>query len=408
MSDAALRAVADAARSHRARLVALLAARSRDLAGAEDAVAEALRQALEAWPARGVPDRPAAWLMTAAKRAMGQARARSATASRALPLLMLVTDEAAEEPDAWPDHRLGLLFACTHPAIDPATQTPLMLQAVLGLSAERIASAFLMSPAAMGQRLARAKQRLREAGARFERPDPAEVAPHLGQVMECILAAAALGWESVPGSDPGRADLAQEAVFLAETLADLTPDEPEPQALLAQLLYVRAREGARRSGYVPLTEQDTRLWDKALILQADLALAAAGERAQARGTLGRFQCEAAIQAVHCERSRTGRVNLAALETLHDALARLCPSTGATVAAAAVALERRGPLAAMARLDSLGPEAGSFQPYWALLAEIRLRAGHPAEAQAALARALGLTEDPGLRVWLSARMAALVP
>jgi RNA polymerase sigma-70 factor (ECF subfamily) len=397
--DAARAAAERAVRAAYGRLVALLAARSRDLAGAEDALSEALRAALESWPRRGVPDRPEAWLMTAARRAAGHARARAATAEAALPDLTRIAEEADAMPDAYPDHRLGLLFACVHPAIDRGTQTPLMLQAVLGLSAERIAGACLISPAALGQRLARAKAGLREAGARFSRPEPDEIAPHLPQVMEAVLAAAALGWEAVPGSDPGRADLAAEALFLAELLADLTPEEAEPKGLLALVLHIRAREPARAQRYLALSEQDTGLWDHRMIDRADLLLAEAG----AMGRFGRFQCEAAIQSVHSEGAMLGRTNWPALATLHAALSRLSPSLGGQVAAAAVTLELDGPPAALSALDALAG-AETYQPWWALRAEALARQGDRAGQAEALRRAIGLTEDAALRAWLAARLA----
>lgn len=395
----AARAAEQAARDHYARLLALLAARTRDLAAAEDALAEAFRAALDAWPRSGIPDRPEAWLMTAAKRAAGAARARSATAAAALPTLMLLTSEESEVPAAIPDHRLGLMFACTHPALDAAVQTPLMLQVVLGLTADRIAPAFLMTPAALGQRLSRAKARLKEAGAAFTIPEADEIAPRLPQVMETVLAAAALGWEAVPGSDPARADLASEAVHLAEVLAALTPDQPEPKALWSLILHVQARARARRIGYVPLSEQDPALWDAAMIAQADRLLVEAGRL----GHLGRFQLEAAIQSVHSERARTGRTNWPALVTLHAALQRIAPSTGGAVAQAAVMMEVAGPEAALAALDAV-PGIERFQPAWALRAEAMARAGQKASARAALVTALGLAEDPGLRAWLAARLA----
>ena len=397
--DAARAAAERAVRAAYGRLVALLAVRSRDLAGAEDALSDALRAALETWPTRGVPDRPEAWLMTAAKRAAGHARARAATATAALPDLTLLFEKAEEMPDAFPDHRLGLMFACTHLAIDPATQTPLMLQAVLGLSAERIAGAFLISPAAMGQRLSRAKTRLREAGARFARPDPDEIAPRLPQVMEAVLAAAALGWEAVPGSDPARADLASEALYLAELLAELTPGEPEPKGLLSLLLHIRAREPARKGQYFTFFEQDAGLWEHEVIFRADRLLAEAG----AMGRFGRFQCEAAIQSVHSEGVRRGGTNWPALATLHAALDRLSPSLGGTVAAAAVTLELQGPAAALEALDAM-PDAQGFQPWWALRAEVLARQGDRTGQAEALRRAMGLTGDAALRAWLAARLA----
>jgi RNA polymerase sigma-70 factor (ECF subfamily) len=252
----------------------------------------------------------------------------------------------------------------------------------------------------MGQRLSRAKARLRRTGASFKRPDPEEIAPLLVPVMEAILAAAALGWENVPGSDPGRVDLADEAIWLAETLAALAPQDPEPKGLLALLLYIRAREPARRTGYVPLAEQDPALWDLALIGRANAILRQAG----AMGRFGRFQCEAALQAVYCESGATGSRNLPALRTLHAALERLCPTLGGAVAAAAVDMELSGPQTALDRLDAL-PGSERFQPAWALRAECLRRLDRTAEQAHALQQAMGLTEDGALRDWLMRRMPA---
>lgn len=215
--------------------------------------------------------------------------------------------------------------------------------------------------------------------------------------MEAVLAAAALGWEAVPGSDPARADLASEAVQLAEVLASLAPERAEPRALLSLILHVQARRGARAGGYVPLSEQDVALWDHTMIARADAHLAAAG----ATVPLGRFQLEAAIQSVHAERRWTGRTNWPALHTLHAALQQMAPSLGGAVAQAAVAMELSGPDATLAQLDGLDG-AGRFQPAWALRAEAQSRAGRCAEAEAARVTALGLAEDPGLRDWLSRR------
>lgn len=390
-----------AARDSHARLLAILAARTRDLTAAEDALAEAFRAALDHWPRTGVPDRPDAWLMTAAKRAAGAARARARTASDALPSLILLTAEEAAMPDAIPDRRLALLFACTHPDLDPAVQTPLMLQVVLGLTADRIAPAFLLTATALGQRLTRAKARLKASGAGFEVPDGDALSERFPQVMEAVLATAALGWEAVPGSDPARADLANEALHLADVLVSVMPEEPEPRALLALILYVQARAPARAKAYTPLEEQDTTLWDRDAIMAANRHLKAAS----AQGRLGRFQLEAAIQAVHAERAVTGITNWPALATLHAALQRIRPTTGGAVAAAAVTLERDGPGAALAALDQL-PGITRFQPAWALRAEAHRRAGDAAAARTALAQALGLAEDPGLRGWLAHRLAAI--
>jgi RNA polymerase sigma-70 factor (ECF subfamily) len=401
MTDA--RAAAEAAaRQSYGRLVAFVAARTRNLAAAEDAVAEAFAQALSTWPARGIPDRPEAWLLTVARRAAGKSARRNATAATARAHIERALQEAEETAIAradrpFPDDRLRLLFACAHPAVDEGARTPLMLQAVLGLTAERIASAFLVSPATMGQRLVRAKARVSSLG--FAEPQPEDVKDRLPDVIDAVYAAFGTGWDDAPGAETAR-DLATEAIWLAETLAALLPLEPEPKGLLALMLYAWSRRKARRDpagAYIPLADQDTALWDGTMIARAD-ALMADAARAN---RFGRFQCEAAIQSVHAERARTGRTNHAALETLYEALARLHPTTGVLVARAAAALAAGRADLTLARLDALiGVER--YQPWWAVRAEA-LAALDDAGADAAYTRAIGLSSDAAVRAWLRRRM-----
>jgi RNA polymerase sigma-70 factor, ECF subfamily len=395
-----------AARDSRARLLVLLAGRLRDISAAEDALADAFALALAHWPQSGVPDRPEAWLMTAAKRAAGHAKDRTATAQRAVATLVLMAQEQEDKMTTtrvFPDHRLGLMFACTHPAIDADTQTPLMLQVILGLTADRIAPAFLITASALGQRLARAKARLKSAHVTFELPGPDELANRLPPVMEAVLAAAALGWEGIPGSDPTRADLASEAAYLAELLAELTPQSPEPRALLALVQYVTARAPARKQGYIPLADQNTDLWDRNLIRTANQNLRQAASVNAGRPVPGRFQLQAAIQSVHAARASTGITDWAALDLLYAAHNRHFSTIGSLVAAVAVTMERSGPVAAILALDQIKGIDG-FQPAHALRAEALFRAGNQVEARIALARALGLAEDPALRDWLARRAA----
>ncbi len=403
----ARRAVAQAARDSRARLVAFLAARSRDVAAAEDALADAFRAALETWPDTGVPARPEAWLLTAARRRLIDAARHAQVRQDAVPTLRAVAEEAEEMAGSgtgFPDERLKLLFVCAHPAIDAGARTALMLQTVLGLDAARIASAFLVKPAAMGQRLSRAKAKIRDAGIGFTLPGPADLPPRLHAVLEAIYAAYGTGWDHWDGADPRRRGLAAEAIELGRLLLHLMPGEPEAQGLLALMLHCEARRAARRGpagDYVPLTEQDTALWSAPMIAEADRLLTAA-ERA---GRLGRFQLEAAIQSVHARRAATGRTDWRAVALLYEGLVRLAPTIGALVGRAAAVAEAQDAQAGLALLQALPQEAvAAYQPYWALAAHLLARLGRP-EADAAFDRAIGLCEDEAARDFLTRRRRA---
>jgi RNA polymerase sigma-70 factor (ECF subfamily) len=294
------RAAERAARESFGRLVAYLAARSRDVAGAEDALADALVLALERWPKGGVPDNPDAWLLTVARRRLIDRSRRTGLDPGVSERLQLAQDEAEavlSNPSGFPDERLALLFVCAHPSIDSASRTPLMLQTVLGLSADRIASAFLTSPAAMTKRLTRAKAKIGEAGVPFAIPDRAELAPRLEAVLAAIYAAYGLGWDDAFASGR-RADLADEAIWLGRLVAQLLPGEPESKGLLALMLFCEARREARRDaggGFVALGSQNAALWSSNLIEEAEDML----RRAAHAGRMGRYQLEAAIQAGAC-------------------------------------------------------------------------------------------------------------
>ena len=331
------------ARSSYGKLVAFLAASANDVAAAEDALSEAFAAALAEWPVHGVPDRPEAWLITVGRRKLIDAARRRRTGREAMPhieLLRSELDEFAEASAVIPDHRLALMFVCAHRAIDPAVRAPLMLQAILGLDAAAIASAFLTAPAAMGQRLVRAKSRIRLTGIPFRLPEPEDLAERLDAVLDAIYAAFTAGWNDPAGTEARRHDLAEEAVFLGRLVVALLPDQPEALGLLALMLYAEARRSARRTkggDYVPLAEQDATCWDSARIREAETILF----RASALRATGRFQLEAAIQSAHVVRRLTGRADWAAIERLYDALVRLTGSPVAAINHAVAVAETRG-------------------------------------------------------------------
>lgn len=404
-AGASTRAIAEAvARRSYGKLVALLAMRTRDVAAAEDALADAFAAALADWPERGCPANPEAWLMTVARRrAIDGARHRRVGDEVTNQLAILADEIDEHERGALPDRRLALLFACTHPALEAAIRTPLMLQVVLGLEAKTIASAFLMSPAAMSKRLVRAKHKIREAGIPFSVPEREELPDRLAAVLEAVYAAYAEGWTDPAGCDGGRRDLTGEALFLAHLLVELLPDEPETLGLLALMLYAQSRCDARRDAagdYVPLSAQDPAAWNAPMIDAADALL----RRANTFDAIGRFQLEAALQSAHVHRCRTHRPNWDEIVQLYDALFAIAASPVVAVNRALAVAERDGPQAA---LDALAPYAddprlADYQPYWAARADLLARAGAWAEALAAYDLAIGLERDPAVRRFLQRR------
>jgi RNA polymerase sigma-70 factor (ECF subfamily) len=310
--------------------------------------------------------------------------------------------KADESDSGFPDERLKLLFVCAHPAIDVASRAPLMLHCVLGVDPGRIASAFLVSPVSMRQRLVRAKARIKAVGIRFDVPESLDWPERLDTVMDAIYAAYGTGWDGVAGADSRRKDLTGEAVWLGRALVELLPGEAEPRGLLSLMLHCEARARARRSpcgDYVPLDSQDTSLWDRALITEANAMLCTAPPTP----TLGRFCCEAAIQAVHAERSATGVTNWQALVVLYDALARICPALGVLVSRAVCVAELEGARRGLTLLDELDRAAiARYQPYWAVRAHLAAAAGDDEAAAAAYEIAIGLSEDDSVRRFLIAR------
>jgi RNA polymerase sigma-70 factor (ECF subfamily) len=409
--DLEARAAAEtAARRSYGKLLAYVAAQTRDVAAAEDALAEAFARALADWPKSGVPRQPEAWLLTAARRKAIDAARRRKSAAAAAAHLTLVLDElaeAAERPAEIPDRRLALMFACAHPAIDPAARAPLVLQCVLGLDAAAIASAFLVAPATMAQRLVRAKTKIREAGIPFRVPEREALAERLDSVLDAIYAAFAEGWADPAGADPKRRDLAGEAIWLGRLVADLLPGEAEALGLLALMLHAEARRGARRDDagrYVPLAEQDVARWDRRLIAEADAVL----QRAQALAAIGRFQLEAAVQSAHAARRHLGRSDWPAIVILYDALLQMTGSPVVAVNRAAALAEAKGPAAGLAALDRIAadPRIAEYQPYWAARAALLARLGDRERADQAYQLAIGLEADPALRDFLERRRAAL--
>ncbi len=388
----ARRAAEEVARLSYGRLVAFLAARGWGLTAAEDALGEAFAAALEHWPSRGIPPKPEAWLLVTARNYLRDEARRTRVRESAAVELTNCFPEA--EMTHFPDERLKLLFICAHPAIDRAMRTPLMLQIVLGLDAASIGSAFLVAPSTMGQRLVRAKNKIFAAKLRFEVPESSELPGRLAEVLEAIYAAYGTAWEG----DSRWRELTGEAIALSRMMTELLPDEAEGWGLLSLLLYCESRRGARRNGagaFVPLLEQDVRLWDTEMVKEAERAL----QRASSfRRGLGSFQLEAAIQSAHASRAWTGHTPWEAIALLYEGLAQLSPTAAVRAGQAAAVGEAFGPDRGLSLLDRMASDE-RYQPYWACRAHLLGKAGRMEEARAAYAMAAGLTTDEAVRNYL---------
>ena len=397
----ARRTIERVARESYGRLVAYLSVHTHDLASAEDALSDALVSALNHWPQDGVPKSPEAWLLTAARRSLIDVIRHQRVVQASEPTLVLLKENSTEAAlsTEFPDERLKLLFVCAHPAINAAMHTPLMLQTVLGLDAVRIAQAFLIAPKTMGQRLFRAKTKIRSGGIPFEIPQERDLPERLDAVLEAIYAAFGIGWDDMAGADQRGRDLAEEAMWLARVLSQLMPGEAEVRGLLALMLHCEARRSARRGPngrYIPLSEQDPKQWSLPLIEEAERHL---GE-AFTQGRSGRFQLEAAIQSVHAERARSGRTDWAAIVLFYEQLLKISPALGTRVGYAAAVAEAKGPEAGLDVLESIDLDAVShYQPYWAVRAHLFQRLGKTHEASESYDRAIGLAEDPAVRRFL---------
>lgn len=387
--------MAEVMRASYGRLLAILAARAGDILVAEDALSDAFAKALIHWP-KNMPKNPEGWLLTVARNRLTDIQRRDAR----IEFRDEMPDATQEEPAPTdiPDERLKLLFVCAHPAIDPRIHTPLMLQTVMGLDAEIIARAFLLPHSTVAKRLVRAKRKIRDAGIAFQVPDAEELPDRQSAVLEAIYGAFSHDWM-------GEGSLGEEALFLAALLADLLPHDPEVLGLAALIAYTLSREEARvQDGvFVPLEDQDPSLWNTDLMQRASSWLA----RAQAQGSFGRFQLEGAIQSVHADRVNTRVTNWEALVQLHLGLSHIAPTIGATVGYAAALGKAAGPEDGLNVLHQVdGQIRAAFAPAQATEAYLLSELGRLDDAAQAYDRAIALTVEPPLRMYLETKRAAL--
>ncbi len=386
--------MAEIMRASYGRLLSILASRTGDILTAEDALSDAFAKALVHW-LEEMPKNPEAWLLTVARNRLTDIKRRDARLDFYEEFNDLAQSDSA--PDELPDDRLKLMFVCAHPAIDARMHTPLMLQTVLGMEAADVARAFLLPPSTMAQRLVRAKRKIKDAVIAFQVPEPEDLPTRLSAVLEAIYGAFASDWMDTSG-------MAEEAFYLSSLLADLMPEDPEVLGLFALMAFTLSRETARvqRGEFVPLEEQDTEMWDTDLMQRARHSLA----RAKAKNRFGRFQLEAAIQAVHADRAVTGVTDWNALVQLHLGLSRIAPTIGATVGHAVALGKASGPKDGLNALYQIDAKVrAAFAPAEAARAHLLSELGKTQEACEAYERAIVLTSEPPLRRYLESKRVA---
>jgi RNA polymerase sigma-70 factor (ECF subfamily) len=380
-------------------MLGTLTRRLGDLDRAEEALQDALAEALRRWDDEGLPDNPAGWLVTTGWRKALDRLRRDATGREKLALL------AAEPvPETAGDDRLALVLGCCHPELPTPSQVALTLHAVSGLSTEEIAAAFLVPAPTMAQRLVRAKRQLRERGVRFELPPPEEYAGRLPAVLAVVYLVFNEGYLASGRATPQRRDLAREALELARQLAELMPAEPEVAGLTALLELHEARAATRFDSWgrlVLLEDQDRGRWDRSLILAAVRRLG----RAVAAGRPGPYQVQAGIAAQHALAPSYADTDWAAIRRLYDLLHELAPSPVVLLNRAVATRYTDGPAVALAEVDALAGQLDGYRLLHATRAELLRALDRPDEAREAARRAHALATNPAERELLARRLAA---
>lgn len=398
-----------AARDSYGRLLAWLANQWRDVQAAEDALADAFVSALRHWPVDGVPAAPDAWLLTAARRRLLEAHRHGRVVAEHGAWLDDADGVAHIEYAAIPDRRLQLMLACSHPAIDPGVRVALMLNVVLGIDSQAIAAAFLISPAAMAQRLVRAKNKLRVSGIPFDLPDATVLHERVQAVLEALYAGYGRVHDAGAGadSDAGLSELREEMLHLSGLVVALQPGNAEALGLLALILFCEARRDRSATAatqFVPLHERDPAHWDRRILADAEATL----WKAAALRDPGPMQLEAAIQSAHSQPAFGASVPWPSIVTLYRQLLEVAPAIGARIGHAVAVMHAQGAQEALDLLRALErAEVSNHQPYWVALAHALVDTGDRAAGLDALDSAIGLTEQPPLRRYLLGLRTAIV-
>ncbi|WP_460477169.1 RNA polymerase sigma factor [Brachybacterium huguangmaarense] len=372
------------------RIIALLAARDGDIAGAEDAVAGAVERALHTWPSKGIPQNPSGWIYRTAlnmRRDVWKSAAHRTTVELDSEVHETAQPSVRLDFDELPDRRLQLLAACAHPDIDPATRPLLMLSAVLGLPTRRIAEGMILPAATVAARLTRAKKKIATKGLQMYMPDRSELPACLSSIHEAIYGVFTIEWANA--ATDLREGVAGEAVYLSELVSTLCPDDGESHGLAALIHLSVARFNARRDpdgALVPLDDQDPIMWETSHVAKGEWHL----REVHRCGEVGRYVIEASIQALHMQGVRTRKPNWHALLRQHDHLLTLAPSLAARVSRAAILQHVEGAAAALDALSCLPKAAEGYQPAWVLRSHLYRAAGRDQDAISTLERAMTLT------------------
>ncbi|MER7128408.1 RNA polymerase sigma factor [Streptosporangium saharense] len=405
-------AIARAHREEWARVVASLTRRFGDLDIAEEAAAEAFAAAVQRWPADGVPPNPGAWLTTTANRQAIDRIRRESKRDDKHRRAQVFHDDPPESPGAIDDDRLRLIFTCCHPALATETRVALTLRMVAGLTMPEIARAFLVAESAMGQRITRAKAKIKAARIPYRVPSAEDLPARVSGVLAVLYLVFNEGYLATgPDTDPVRHELTGEAIRLARLIRALLPDDGEVAGLLALMLLIEARRPARISAggeLVALGEQDRGAWSAELIAEGHrlvrerLAAAATGVAP------GRYQILAAINAVHTSARDMRDTDWSQVLALYDQLVRLDPSPIVALNRAIAVAEIDGPEVALAAVDRLGPGLAGYHAYHATRADLLRRLGRGQEARAAYDRAIDLAGNTAETASLTRRRDQLLP